>query len=136
MDNSRHDVGACGEKPGECNVVGCPDVFGTDGNEAILVGRLATAPEHRTFGSGASLARLLVTVRLTAPSRTDVIPVTVWEPGVGLTTATRGTPVKVEGQMHRRFWTDAEGRHSRVELVAHTVELGETPATVAAADTT
>ena len=96
-----------------------------DRNEVILRGKLATAPEHRTFGSGASLARLLVTIRLASPSRTDVLPVTVWEPDPRLLSAVRGMPVEVSGQVHRRFWTDAEGRHSRVEVVANSVELGE-----------
>ena len=98
-----------------------------DRNEVILRGKLATAPEHRTFGSGASLARLLVTVRLANPGRTDVLPVTVWEPDPELLSAVRGTPVEVNGQIHRRFWTDAEGRHSRVEVVAGSVELGRIP---------
>ena len=99
-----------------------------DRNEVVLRGTLATAPEHRTFGSGASLARLLVTVRLRSPSRTDVLPVTVWEPETELLGTVRGVPVEVTGQIHRRFWTDAEGRHSRVEVVADSVELGEAPA--------
>ena len=98
-----------------------------DRNEVVLIGTLATAPEHRTFGSGASLARLLVTVRLSSPSRTDVLPVTVWEPDPELLSAVRGVPVELTGQVHRRFWTDAEGRHSRVEVVADSVELGEVP---------
>ena len=97
-------------------------------NEVVLRGTLATAPEHRTFGSGASLARLLVTIRLASPSRTDVLPVTVWEPDPELLRGVRGSPVEVIGQIHRRFWTDAEGRHSRVEVVANSVDLGEVPA--------
>lgn len=104
------------------------DASKPDRNEVTLRGRLATAPEHRTFGSGASLARLLVTVRLAAPSRTDVIPVTVWEPETDIVKAVRGTPIGVIGQIHRRFWTDAEGRHSRVEVVATSVEIGEVTA--------
>lgn len=100
------------------------DTIKPDRNEVLLRGKLATAPEHRTFGSGASLARLLVTVRLSGPSRTDVLPVTVWEPAPELLRAVRGIPVEVVGQIHRRFWTDAEGRHSRVEVVATTVEIG------------
>ena len=103
------------------------DTAKPDRNEVVLRGRLATAPEHRTFGSGASLARLLVTVRLTAPSRTDVLPITVWEPHPDLVKTVRGVPVRVAGQVHRRFWTDAEGRHSRVEVVASSVEIGEVP---------
>ena len=100
-----------------------------DRNEVVLRGVLTTAPEHRVFGSGASLARLLVTIRLSVPrTRTDVIPVTVWEPDDAVIKAERGTPIEVIGQVHRRFWTDAEGRHSRVEVVATTVELGESEA--------
>ena len=101
------------------------EVQASDRNEVVLRGKLATAPEHRTFGSGASLARLLVTVRLASPARTDVLPVTVWEPDPSLVKAVRGVPVEIVGQVHRRFWTDSEGRHSRVEVVATTVELGE-----------
>ena len=101
------------------------DTRGHDRNEVVLSGVLTTAPEHRVFGSGASLARLLVTIRLSAPrTRTDVIPVTVWEPDAEVIEAERGTPVDVIGQVHRRFWTDAEGRHSRVEVVADEVQLG------------
>ncbi len=98
-----------------------------DRNEVLLRGKLVTAPEHRTFGSGASLARLLVTVRLKSPSRTDVLPVTVWEPDPEIVRAPRGAYVEVFGQVHRRFWTDAEGRHSRVEVVATTVKIGSLP---------
>ncbi len=103
------------------------DSAAVDRNEVFLKGKLAASPEHRTFGSGASLARLLVTVRLPSPSRTDVLPVTVWEPDPALVGAARGTPVEIAGQVHRRFWTDSEGRHSRVEVVASAVELGEAP---------
>lgn len=101
------------------------DAAEPDRNEIHLRGKLATAPEHRTFGSGASLARMLVTVRLSGPSRTDVLPVTVWEPDPEVVKAVRGIPVEVTGQVHRRFWTDAEGRHSRVEVVATTVKIGK-----------
>lgn len=110
------------------NTLANDDAAKPDRNEVTLRGRLATAPEHRTFGSGASLARLLVTVRLTAPSRTDVIPVTVWEPDSDLVCAVRGVPIDITGQIHRRFWTDAEGRHSRVEVVATSIQIGNVSA--------
>ncbi len=96
-----------------------------DHNQVLLVGTLTTAPEHRIFGtSGASLAQLLVTVRLSQPrTRTDVIPVTVWDPEEQTLNAQRGTKVQVSGQVHRRFWTDAEGRHSRIEVVADQISM-------------
>lgn len=42
-----------------------------------------------------------------------------------MTEAERGARVKVTGQIHRRFWTDIEGRHSRVEVVASEVEISD-----------
>ena len=86
-------------------------------NEVTLAGTLAAAPEVRTFGSGSRVARLLISIRLPRPSRTDVLPVTVWEPTTEVMEAVRGQTVKVSGQVHRRFWTDREGRHSRIEIV-------------------
>lgn len=99
---------------------------GSGRNLVVLRGTLATDPENRVYGSGASMARLLVTVRTEEPRpRTDVIPVIVWEPARAVREAVRGAEVDVVGQVHRRFWTDTEGRHSRVELVAVTVDIGE-----------
>ena len=70
----------------------------TDRNSVVLVGRLATAPDIRSFASGTSLARLLVTVRSNNHRpRTDVLPVTVWEPDGFIRNAGRGTRVSVEG---------------------------------------
>ena len=91
-------------------------------NEVILAGELATGPEIRMFGTGVTRAHLLVTVRL--KDRADVIPVTVWEPDNSVRDATPKTPIKVFAQIHRRFWTDAEGRHSRFEVVAQQIEIG------------
>ena len=52
-----------------------------DLNVVVLAGRLAAQPEVRTFESGATLMRLLVTVRSAEPrTRLDVIPVVQWNP--------------------------------------------------------
>lgn len=95
-------------------------------NLVVLKGTLATDPESRVYSSGVSMSRLLVTVRTEEPRpRTDVIPVTVWEPARSVREAVRGDQVDIVGQVHRRFWSDSEGRHSRVELVAVTVDIGK-----------
>ena len=95
-----------------------------DRNHVSLVGRLAITPDVRVFASGTSHARLLVTTRIqTDRPRTDVVPVTVWNPDSGICEADRGEIVAVTGNVQRRFWTSEEGRRSRVEVVAHTVEL-------------
>lgn len=97
-----------------------------DVNVVSLEGRLATAPDVRAFESGARLARLLVTVRSDVDRpRTDVIPVTVWNPEPVLSEAARGDRVTVRGTVQRRFWTDVDGRKSRVEVVASAVEVSK-----------
>ncbi len=97
-------------------------------NEALLVGKVATNIDYRTYPSGAKAARLLVTVRLTDPTRIDVLPVTVFEPDQAIVEAQRSMPVTVKGRLHRRYWTDTVGQHSRIEVVATSVELGQVAA--------
>ena len=96
----------------------------SDRNVVELVGRMATAPDIRTFASGTSLARLLVTVRTHEDRpRTDVVPVTVWDPDGSVQGAERGDGVTIGGTVQRRFWTDDTGRRSRIEVVASSVEV-------------
>lgn len=97
-----------------------------DFNVVILAGRLAAVPEIRTFDSGATLMRLLVTVRTDEPrSRIDVIPVVQWNPDLDdlPVESLRGRRVWVAGAAQRRFWSADDGRQSRVEIVAHVVEF-------------
>ena len=92
-------------------------------NELRLRGKVAAAAETRTFGSGASLTRLLVSVQLDEPRRVDVLPCTVWDPVEEVRNLSRGDKVEIRGQVHRRFWSDSEGRHSRIEVVATTIDI-------------
>jgi len=97
-----------------------------DCNVVVLAGRLAAQPEIRTFESGTTLMRLLVTVRSTEPrARLDVIPVVQWNPDLDAIPdeELRGRGVWVVGATQRRFWSAEDGRHSRVEIVANIVEF-------------
>lgn len=97
-----------------------------DLNLVVLAGTLAAAPELREFESGARLLRLLVTVRTHEPlRRVDVLPVTLWDPPPELIAEDleRGRRVSVCGATQRRFWEAAEGRRSRVEIVAEQVTV-------------
>lgn len=99
-----------------------------DLNLIVLAGRLAADPELRTFESGTTLLRLLVTVRSDEPRRRiDVIPVVQWnpDPDVDLAAFTRGRRVWVAGSVQRRFWSAEAGRQSRIEVVAHEVTVRE-----------
>jgi single-strand DNA-binding protein len=102
-----------------------------DLNLVVLCGRLATDPELREFESGARLARLLVTVRSESPrKRVDVVPVTLWDPADDLWNdpPPKGTRIWVCGAVQRRFWESADGRRSRLEVVAEQVNLKDVEA--------
>ena len=96
-----------------------------DLNLVVLCGRLAAPAEIRQFESGSRLARYLVTVRSEEPRRVDVVPVTLWDPPADLVDAepAPGQAVWVAGSVQRRFWSGAEGRRSRLEVVADQVCL-------------
>jgi len=97
-----------------------------DLNLIVIAGRLAADPEMTTFASGARLLRLLVTVRSQEPRRRiDVLPVVMWDPAdsVQIDELVRGKGVWVAGSVQRRFWSAEAGRTSRVEIVAHDVQL-------------
>lgn len=96
-----------------------------DLNVVVLAGRVAADPEIRTFESGSTILRLLVTVRSSEPRRRiDVVPVVLWNPDDDVVEGvTVGRPVWVAGSVQRRFWSADDGRRSRLEVVAHEVTL-------------
>jgi single-stranded DNA-binding protein len=101
-----------------------------DLNLIVIAGRLASEPELRTFESGATLVRLLVTVRQEEPRhRIDVVPVVMWNPDLDhemFNDPARGRSVWLAGSLQRRFWGDKEtGRRSGIEVVAHEVSLNQ-----------
>lgn len=97
-----------------------------DLNLTLLCGTLATQPELRVFDSGTRLIRFLVIVKTDAPRRrTDVIPVTYWDPPDELVDDLpgRGIRIWVCGSTQRRYWEGPDGRPSRIEIVAEQVVL-------------
>ena len=92
-----------------------------DLNMLVLNGRLAAAPDHRILESGSRMARLLVAVRSEEPhSRLDVLPVVWWEPDDEFVAAPPevGSRIWVTGSVQRRYWESADGRRSKIEVVA------------------
>ena len=97
-----------------------------DMNVVVLSGRLAAPPELRAFESGSRLLRSLVTVRSNSPRRrVDVVPVTLWDPARDheVIEAAAGKNVWVVGTVQRRFWSSGDERQSRLEVVAHHIEV-------------
>jgi len=96
-----------------------------DLNLVVIAGKLAATPEFTTFASGATLARVLVTVKSEEPRRRiDVIPVVMWDPPDDhvLRDMDKGDRVWIAGSVQRRFWSAEAGRTSRVEIVAHDIQ--------------
>lgn len=99
-----------------------------DMNLVVLCGHLAANPEKRQFDGGSRLVRYLVTVRVDRPRRRiDVVPVTYWDPPecIWEDPGSRDVRVWVAGAVQRRFWEGADGRRSRIEVVAEQVYLYE-----------
>jgi single-strand DNA-binding protein len=97
-----------------------------DMNLVVLAGRLAAPPELRVFDSGSRLVRYLVTVRSDEPRRrVDVVPVTLWDPDDETIASLPdpGTGLWVAGAVQRRFWEAENARRSRIEVVAHQVQI-------------
>ena len=97
-----------------------------DLNIVVLAGAIAAEPEFRTFDSGARFVRFLITTRSSSPRRrVDVVPVTLWDPPDDLAAESdlRHRKVWVVGSVQRRFWSTDGATRSRVEVVAHHVEL-------------
>lgn len=98
-----------------------------DWNLVVLTGLLAAPTEIRTLDSGAVVAKYLLSVRATEPTRRlDVIPITQWDPPSEASTYSSGTRVKAVGSIQRRFWEGDSGRRSHIEFVASLVEREDT----------
>ena len=99
-----------------------------DLNLIVLCGRLAVDGELRVFDSGARLIRYLVTVSVDYPRRrTDVIPVTLWDPPDELVDhpGEKRDRIWVCGSVQRRHWENRDGRPSQIEVVAEQVKVGD-----------
>lgn len=95
-----------------------------DANVVLLVGRLAGPVERRHHPiTGTDSVRFEVSVRSPGPPpRVDVLPVVWWDPPDGFENTVVGTTLQVAGGVQRRFWATADGRTSRLDLVAGHVE--------------
>jgi single-stranded DNA-binding protein len=99
-----------------------------DLNLIVLCGRLAVDAEVRVYDSGARLIRYLVNVSVDYPRRrTDVIPVTLWDPPDELVDhpGEKRDRIWVCGSVQRRHEEGPDGRRSGIEVVAEQVNLDD-----------
>lgn len=103
-------------------------------NMVALVGNLASEPELRHTATGRAVCTFRVAVSRVGGEQADFFTVVAWERQAEVCREylTLGRRVGVEGRLHHSTWESEEGRRSRVEVVAHRVELlGNRPRTEA-----
>lgn len=106
-------------------------------NLAVLIGNLATDPELRTTSSGKSVCTFRLAVSRPGGDQADFFTIVAWDRQAEVVAEylTIGRRVAVEGRLHHSSWEADGQKRSKVEVVAHRVEMLGKPAEAAAAHT-
>jgi len=104
-------------------------------NIVALVGHLATDPELRHTAAGKPVCTFRIAISRSAPNEADFFTVVAWERQAEVCSEylTVGRRVAIDGRLHHATWEveGAEGadkqRRSKVEVIAHRVELLDGP---------
>jgi single-strand DNA-binding protein len=95
-------------------------------NLVALVGNLATDPELRVTGNGKQVCTFRLAVSRVGSSDADFFSVVTWgrQAEVCKDYLAVGRRVAVDGRLHHSTWNADDGsRRSRIEVVAHRVEM-------------
>lgn len=97
-------------------------------NIVALVGNVATEPELRHTAAGRAVCSFRVAVSRPGGADADFFTVVCWErqAEVAKTYLTVGRRIAVDGRLHHSSWQvegAGGGRRSKVEIIAHRVEL-------------
>lgn len=101
-------------------------------NSVNIIGRLTAEPELRFTTTGSAVCRMRVAIDRPGEDTGAVfVDVTAWERLAETCSEHlgKGRQVAVSGRLEYREWTDDQGsRHSRHEVVAHSVDFLARPA--------
>lgn len=94
-------------------------------NIVALIGNLATDPELRHTANGRAVCTFRIAVSRASGDQADFFTVVTWERQAEVCQQylTIGRRVAIEGRMHHVSWEAADGRRSRVEVIAHRVHM-------------
>ena len=94
-------------------------------NIVALVGNLASEPELRQTSGGRAVCTFRIAVNRAGGDQADFYTVVAWERQAEICKEylALGRRVAVEGRMHHSTWETEDGRRSKVEVVAHRVDL-------------
>jgi single-strand DNA-binding protein len=99
-------------------------------NIVALIGNLATDPELRHTSTGRAVCTFRIAVSRVGPDQADFFTVVAWERQAEVCQEYLriGRRVAVEGRVHQSSWEHEGERRSRVEIIAHRVQmLGRPP---------
>lgn len=94
-------------------------------NIVALVGNLATDPELRHTAGGRAVCTFRLAVSRPGGAQADFFTVVAWERQAEICKEylAVGRRVAVDGRLHHSTWEVDETRRSKVEVIAHRVEM-------------
>ena len=94
-------------------------------NIVALIGNLAADPELRYTPGGKAVCTFRLAVSRPGAAEADFFTVVAWERQAEVCGQylSKGRRVGVDGRLHQSTWTTDEGKRSKVEVIAHRVEL-------------
>jgi len=94
-------------------------------NIVALVGNAATQPELRHTAGGRAVCNLRIAVSRPGGDQADFFDVVCWERQGEIVNehVTIGRRLAIEGRLHHTTWESDGKRRSRVEVIAHRVQL-------------
>jgi len=104
-------------------------------NHVALVGNLASDPELRQTSSGRPVCTFRLAVSRAGGKEADFVTIVTWERQAEICNEylRTGRLVAVDGRLHHSTWETEGTKRSRVEVIAHRVDmLGARPRTAEA----
>jgi len=94
-------------------------------NLVCVIGNVAAAPELRHTAAGRAVCSFRVAVSRPGSADADFFDVVTWERQAEVCAEylSVGRRVGIEGRLHHSSWESEGERRSKVEIVAHRVEL-------------
>lgn len=94
-------------------------------NVVVLLGNLAANPELRHIANGRAVCSFRLAVSRPGGEQADFFTVVAWERQAEICKEylEKGRRVGIEGRLHYSTWEVEDGKRSKVEIVAHRVQL-------------
>ena len=107
-------------------------------NMVAIIGNVASEPELRHTAGGRAVCHMRIAVSRAGGDAADFFDVVTWERQAEIVAeyCAKGRRIAVEGRLHHSTWETEGQKRSKVEIVAHRVELlGSRNESTAASDT-